>query len=44
MEPTIFSFSSGSFWAFIVIAFGLGYLLASLFIKNKYKNELEKCL
>ena len=44
MEPTFLNISTGSFWAFMLIAFGCGYLLASLFIKNKYKNELDKCL
>lgn len=43
MEPTLMNLTSGAFWALMLIAFGLGYMVASLFIKNKYKSELDKC-
>lgn len=37
------NFGSGIFWAFMILAFGVGYFMARLFTRNKFKSELEKC-
>ena len=37
------SLSSGLFWVFMLIAFGVGYLVSGMFTKNKFRSELEKC-
>lgn len=43
MEILSMNFSSGIFWAFMILSFGAGYLVSGMFTRNKFKSELDKC-
>lgn len=43
MESSVIYFTSAAFWTFIVLAFGMGYLIANIFTRNKYRQQLDKC-
>lgn len=43
MDSSVIYFTSAAFWTFILLAFGLGYLTANIFTRNKYSQQLDKC-
>lgn len=43
MESSVIYFTSAAFWTFIVLAFGMGYFIANIFTRNKYRQQLDKC-
>lgn len=43
MEFSVIYFTSAAFWTFILLAFGMGYLIANIFTRNKFRQELDKC-
>lgn len=43
MESSVIYFTSAAFWTFILLAFGMGYLIANIFTRNKFRQQLDKC-
>lgn len=43
MESSVIYFTSAAFWTFIILSFGMGYLIANIFTRNKYRQQLDKC-